>query len=171
MGFFLRYNKTSESAALWEHFADIICITMKQHASKSAPNWLIGERFFCTTLSGTRAYRDLENPGQAYKFKGKDGKDHHDPCLKHISGMKPGLDRYTICTIPSHAFYRITIASGKPCWELASKIWFNTIESLNHDSDKDLTFLEFAKKTHFEAAKFSAAKLVKQGWKDVGIDW
>ncbi|PVI03654.1 hypothetical protein DM02DRAFT_240881 [Periconia macrospinosa] len=146
-------------------------ITIKQFLSKDTRHWLMGENLLFPTAGTVRAWRDLGDPGTAYTFTTKKGDVKSDPCLRHYSTLEPAFDRYMKCTIPSFAFHKATIASGKPCWELTSKLWFRTILSIK-TSEREITFKEFANKviSFAKEKEFNIEEFVRQAWKDVGID-
>ena len=114
-GFVLSNKAGSESAALWESFADVMSITIKHHATQTMTSWSIGENIHCDEpRPGARALRDMSAPGTAFDFVDKEGKHHIESCIDHVTREVPGMNKYTTSMISSLAFYKITVASGRP---------------------------------------------------------
>ena len=167
----LDLKPTAQSYALWEHFADVMAITMKQYLGKDTKNWLIAENLIRPNAGNAKAWRNLADPGNAFSITTSSGAPLSDGCLRHMSALTPGIDRYMKSTIPSFAFYKATVASGRPCWELTSKLWFKAISSITY-AEREMEFADFAKKVLVFAKdkEFNVENIVRQAWTDVGIN-
>jgi Zn-dependent metalloprotease len=75
---------------------------------------------------------------------------------------------HTNSGIPNHAFYLAATALGGNAWEVAGKIWYQTLsEKLRPNSD----FAECANATLEAAGSFGSSErdAVENAWKEVGV--
>lgn len=164
----LRYY--AQSGALNEHFADVFGVLVRQWKkgeTVSKANWVIGSEVL-VPASTRRGIRDMENPGTAFV---NDPDLGTDPQPAHMSKIYTGpRDRQGVhinSGIPNRAFVLAAKAIGGKAWEVAGRIWYNTLLQLNRDSQ----FIDCAKVSVQVATAEGAAakKAVKNAWKKVGI--
>ncbi|CAD5109647.1 M4 family metallopeptidase [Zestomonas carbonaria] len=161
-----------QSGALNEHFSDVFGILVRQwkrgEAAESA-DWLIGADVLVPAPT-RRGIRDMENPGTAFVDDPELGTD---PQPAHMSGLYTGpRDNGGVhinSGIPNRAFVLAAKALGGPAWEVAGRIWYETLLQLGANS----SFEECARLSVQIAGqgKYGAAakKAVKAAWKQVGI--
>lgn len=126
-------------------------------------------KLFSATAGSAKALQKLNDPGTAFQITTKSSAVKTDGYLKHMSEPSSTVDRYMKCTIPSFAFYKVTVALGKPCWELTSKLWIKRILKLM-GWERNMSFHEFANKVcSFDKKEFDIEDVVRQAWKDIGI--
>ena len=159
-----------QSGALNEHFSDVFGVLVRQWKNEEAvakANWLVGAEVL-TPAKTRRAIRDMENPGTAFV---NDPDIGTDPQPAHMSKIFKGTaDRGGVhinSGIPNRAFVLAAKAIGGKAWEVAGRIWYDTLLQLNNFSQfKDCAKLSIqVAGTHGAAAK----KAVEEGWKQVGI--
>jgi Zn-dependent metalloprotease len=115
-----------------------------------------------------RGIRDMENPGTAFV---NDPDLGTDPQPAHLSKLYTGpRDRGGVhinSGIPNRAFVLTAKALKGNAWDLAGRIWYDTLLQLTTASQ----FLDCAKQTVQVATGHGAAarKAVKAAWKKVGI--
>ena len=162
-----------EPGALNEHFSDVFGALVKQYALKQTAaraDWLVGAGLLAKGVKGV-AVRSMKAPGTAYDdpVLGKDPqpatvkkfvRTHEDNGGVHINSG-----------IPNHAFYRTAILLGGRAWEVAGKIWYQT---LTHELRHDASFTDCAKATARVAREFygevsPAYHAVVEGWEAAGI--
>ena len=164
----LRYR--GQSGALNEHFSDVFGVLVRQwrnrEDSKSA-SWVVGTDIL-VPASTRRGIRDMENPGTAYVDDPDLGTD---PQPNHISNIYTGSgDRGGVhinSGIPNRAFVLTARSLGGNAWDVAGRIWYDTMVQLNTNSQ----FLDCAKLTVQIAATHGTQTqtVVKDAWKNVGI--
>jgi Zn-dependent metalloprotease len=160
----------AQSGALNEHLADVFGILVRQWKrgeTAAKANWLIGAEVLVPAPT-RRAIRDMENPGTAYV---NDPELGTDPQPAHMSKIYTGpRDRQGVhinSGIPNRAFVLTAKALGGRAWDVAGRIWYDTLLQLNTDSQ----FVDCAKLTVQVASTHGAAakKAVKAAWRKVGI--
>jgi Zn-dependent metalloprotease len=163
-------NYFGQSGALNEHFSDVFGILVRQwRRGETAANasWVIGAEVMNLTPT-RRGIRDMENPGTAFV---KDPDIGTDPQPAHMSKLYTGpADRGGVhinSGIPNRAFALTAKALGGNAWDVAGRIWFDTLLQLTSSSQ----FLDCAKLTVQVAGAHGAAatKAVQAAWKQVGV--
>jgi Zn-dependent metalloprotease len=159
-----------QSGALNEHFADVFGILVRQwnNGEKALKaNWVLGAEVFVPATT-RRGIRDMENPGTAFV---NDPDLGNDPQPAHMSKLYTGArDRGGVhinSGIPNRAFVLTAQALKGNAWDVAGRIWYDTLLQLTTSSQ----FVECAKLTVQVATGHGAAakKAVKAAWKKVGI--
>ena len=162
----------NQSGALNEHFADVFGVLVRQWNNGETAlkaSWLIGADVLVPGPT-RRAIRDMENPGTAYV---NDPDLGTDPQPAHMSKLFTGaFDRGGVhinSGIPNRAFALFAKAMKGNAWDVAGRVWFQTMVQLTTTSQ----FIDCAKLSVQVAggADFGAAvkKAVKAAWKKVGI--
>jgi Zn-dependent metalloprotease len=160
----------AQSGALNEHFADVFGILVRQWKkgeTVAKANWVVGAEVLVPTPT-RRGIRDMENPGTAFVADPDLGTD---PQPAHMSKLYTGpRDRQGVhinSGIPNRAFVLTAKAIGGKAWEVAGRIWYDTLLQLNTNSQ----FIDCAKLSVQVAATHGAAakKAVTAAWKKVGI--
>jgi len=164
----LRYFR--QSGALNEHFADVFGILIGQWKNgETAANasWVVGAGVLVPAPT-RRGIRDMEHPGTAFV------NDLHlgtNPQPDHMSRLYTGpRDRGGVhinSGIPNRAFVLTARALGGNTWDVAGRIWYETLLQLTINSQ----FLDCAKLTVQVATTYGAAaqQAVKAAWQNVGI--
>ena len=163
-----------QSGALNEHFSDVFGILVKQYKLKlsaSRSDWLIGKGLFTKDVRGV-AVRSMKAPGTAYddKVVGKDPQPAHMKNFVTTTADNGGV--HVNSGIPNHVFYRVATILGGNAWEVAGKIWYDTLtRKLKSDAD----FQACADATYQSAGDLfgignSPQHAVIEGWKAVGIE-
>lgn len=159
-----------QSGALNEHFADVFGILVRQwnNGEKALKaNWVLGAEVFAPAPT-RRGIRDMENPGTAFV---NDPDLGTDPQPAHMSKLYTGArDRGGVhinSGIPNRAFVLTAKALKGNAWDVAGRIWYDTLLQLTTSSE----FVECAKLTVQVATGHGAAakSAVKAAWKKVGI--
>jgi len=159
-----------QSGALNEHFADVFGILVRQWKNGETAlqgSWVIGADVLVPAAT-RRGIRDMENPGTAFV---NDPDLGTDPQPAHMSNIYKGpSDRGGVhinSGIPNRAFVLIAKALKGNAWDLAGRIWYDTLLQLTTSSQ----FLDCAKLSVQVATGHGAAakKAVKGAWKKVGI--
>jgi Zn-dependent metalloprotease len=162
----------NQSGALNEHFADVFGALVRQwtngETAKKA-NWLIGAEVL-TPAPTRRAIRDMENPGTAFV---NDPDLGTDPQPAHMKNLFTGpFDRGGVhinSGIPNRAFVLVAKALGGKPWDVAGRIWYDTMLALTSTSqfaDCAQMSVDIAGGPKYGAA---AKKAVKAAWKKVGL--
>ena len=162
-----------QSGALNEHFSDVFGSLVKQYSLKQTADkadWLLAAGLFTKAING-KAIRSMKDPGTAYddKLLGKDPQPAHMKDYKKQTADAGGV--HVNSGIPNRAFYLVAAAIGGNAWEIAGKIWYETLtKRLKHDSQ----FQQCAEATHAVAADrygatSIAAKAVADAWAQVGL--
>jgi Zn-dependent metalloprotease len=159
-----------QSGALNEHFSDVFGVLVRQWKNEETAekaSWLVGAEVL-TPAKTRRAIRDMENPGTAFV---NDPDIGTDPQPAHMSKIYKGpRDRFGVhinSGIPNRAFALTAKALKGNAWELAGRIWYDTLLQLTTTSQ----FLDCAKRTVQVAGGHGAVakSAVQAAWKQVGI--
>jgi Zn-dependent metalloprotease len=163
-----------QPGALNEHFSDVFGILVKQHALKltaAKSDWLIGAGIFTSAVHGA-AVRSMKAPGTAYDDRviGKDPQPAHMKDFKKMAVDNGGV--HVNSGIPNHAFYLTATLLGGNAWNVAGRIWYDT---LTKRLKSKATFRDCALATaDAAAARYGAQSepvhAVIEAWKQVGID-
>jgi Zn-dependent metalloprotease len=161
---------SGQSGALNEHFSDVFGILVRQWKNGETAlqaSWVIGAEVM--VLKPTRrGIRDMEKPGTAFV---NDPDIGTDPQPAHMSRLYTGpSDRGGVhinSGIPNRAFVLTAKALQGNAWDVAGRIWFDTLLQLTTSSQ----FLDCARLTvQVAGAHGAAAKTaVRAAWKQVGI--
>ena len=162
----------NQSGALNEHFADVFGVLVRQWINGETAlkaNWLIGAEVLVPAPT-RRAIRDMENPGTAFV---NDPDLGDDPQPGHMRDLYTGFaDRGGVhinSGIPNRAFVLVAKALKGSAWNVAGRIWYDTMLQLTTTSqiaDCARVSLQVASTPKYGAA---AKKAVKSAWKKVGI--
>ena len=162
----------NQSGALNEHFADVFGVLVRQWINGETAlkgNWLVGAEVLVPAPT-RRAIRDMENPGTAYVGDPDLG---DDPQPGHMKDLYTGnADRGGVhinSGIPNRAFVLVAKALKGNAWDVAGRIWYDTLLQLTTTSqiaDCATVSLQVASTPKYGAA---AKKAVKAAWKKVGI--
>ena len=162
----------NQSGALNEHFADVFGALVRQWKNGETAkkgNWLIGAEVL-TPAPTRRAIRDMENPGTAFV---NDPDLGSDPQPGHMKNLFTGpFDRGGVhinSGIPNRAFVLTAKALGGKSWDVAGRIWYDTLLALTSTSqfqDCAQMSVDIAGGPKYGPA---AKKAVKAAWKKVGI--
>ena len=162
----------NQSGALNEHFADVFGALVRQwkNGEKAAKaNWLIGAEVLIPAPT-RRAIRDMENPGTAFVDDPDLGTD---PQPAHMKNLFTGpFDRGGVhinSGIPNRAFVLVAKALKGNAWDVAGRIWYDTMLGLTTTSqiaDCAALSVQIAGGPKYGAA---AKKAVKAAWKKVGV--
>jgi len=159
-----------EPGALNESIADVFGTLAKQwHLKQSVDqaDWLIGAGLL--KHKGAKALRSLKAPGTAYDdpaLGGKDPQPAHMRDFVHMRADDGGV--HVNSGIPNHAFFLFATALGGNAWEVAGKIWYETLCSgIRATTD----FHGFARATAKTAGAHGEAvgHALVQAWDGVGI--
>ncbi len=161
-----------QSGALNESLSDVFGSLVKQrglgqHAEEA--DWLIGAGLFTDQVEG-EALRSMKAPGTAYDddVLGRDPQPAHLRDLVATSADNGGV--HINSGIPNHAFYLAATGLGGPAWELAGRIWYDSL--VRGGLAPTAGFAEFAAVTVRTAqARFGASEAlaVRAAWDAVGV--
>ncbi len=161
-----------ESGALNEHFSDVFGILVKQwHKKQSAKSadWLIGKDILLPATSGTRrGLRDMLNPGSAYQNDPDLGDDPQPATYaKRYVGRIDNGGVHLNSGIANRAFALTARALGGNAWEVAGKIWYDTLLQLTRNSQ----FADCARICRQISGSYGAQakSAVNASWKAVGL--
>lgn len=163
-----------QPGALNESLSDVFGSLIKQHALQqdaSQADWLIGAGLLTAAVKGV-ALRSMKAPGTAYddRILGR------DPQPAHMKGYVVTLDDnggvHLNSGIPNRAFYLAAIALGGKAWDVAGRIWYQTL--LDPKLKATANFAAFAKLTVKTAGRLykpasREAAAVAQAWQQVGV--
>jgi Zn-dependent metalloprotease len=162
-----------QSGALNEHFSDVIGMLVKQYSLKltaDKSDWLVGAGLFTKAING-QAIRSMKAPGTAYDDKLL-GKDPQPATMKDYKLQQADAGGVHVNSgIPNRAFYLVSAALGGNAWEIAGRIWYESVtKKLKHDAQ----FQQCADATYAVAVErygpaSNAAKAVAAGWAEVGL--
>ena len=159
-----------QSGALNEHFADVFGVLVRQWKngeSAARADWLIGKEVLVPAAT-RRGVRDMEHPGSAFKDDPYLG---NDPQPAHMSRLYEGRTDnggvHLNSGIPNRAFVLAAKAIGGNAWEMAGRIWYDTMLRL----PKTAQFQDCAElSSKFAAAHGdAAARAVSAAWENVGL--
>ncbi len=158
----------NQSGALNESVADVFGALVEQHAagqSAAEASWLIGAGLFTDEVEGV-ALRSMSAPGTAYDddVLGKDPQPAHMDDFVRTTQDNGGV--HLNSGIPNKAFHLVATELGGNAWEVAGRIWY---ETLLGDLSPSATFLQFAQATVQVAASHDAADVVRGAWQAVGV--
>ncbi|WP_166358885.1 M4 family metallopeptidase [Pseudomonas akapageensis] len=160
-----------QSGALNEHFSDVFGVLVRQwHLNEpaSSASWLIGADVLIPAPT-RRGIRDMEFPGTAFAndpYLGDDPQPDHMSKLVTGSGDNGGVHYNS--GIPNRAFVLVAKALGGNAWDVAGRIWYETLLQLNaHSQFQDCAEIS----VQIAGARYGAQakKAVKAAWKKVGI--
>ncbi len=161
-----------QSGALNEHFADVFGALVRQWKNGETAlkaSWLIGAELLVPAPT-RRAIRDMENPGTAFVGDPDLGTDPQPAHMRKLFTLP--FDRGGVhinSGIPNRAFVLVAKTLKGNAWEVAGRIWFDTLLALTTTSqiaDCARVSVQIAAGPKFGAA---AKKAVKAAWKKVGI--
>lgn len=161
-----------QSGALNEHFADVFGMLVrqwKQGTSAAESDWVVGKELLVPAPT-RRGIRDMENPGTAYANDPDLGDDPQPATMADLyKGAKDRGGVHINSGIPNRAFVLVAKALGGNAWEVAGRIWYETMLALKSDSqfvDCAKTSIKIAGDSRFGA---KAKKAVQAAWKEVGV--
>jgi Zn-dependent metalloprotease len=183
----LPYHK--QAGALNESMSDVFGSMVKQFTrgqTVDQADWLIGAELLMPEIvkAGSRAIRDMRNPGTAYKntpfgsdpqpahmrdyvVLADDTNPHHDSGGVHVNSG--------IC---NKAFYLVATALGGKSWERAGMIWYASLldpklaDFAQDPKNYDSCFAVFADLTVQHALALfgnGVGDVVQKAWVDVGV--
>ncbi|MCY1408066.1 Protease PrtS [compost metagenome] len=161
-----------QSGALNEHFSDVFGILVRQwHNNEPAASasWLIGADVLIPAPT-RRGIRDMEFPGTAFAndpYLGDDPQPDH--MSKFVTGSGDNGGVHYNSGIPNRAFVLVAKALGGNAWDVAGRIWYETLLQLNaHSQFQDCARIS----VQVAGALYDAhtKKTVKAAWKKVGIN-
>jgi Zn-dependent metalloprotease len=157
-----------QSGALNESIADVFGALVEQHAAGQTADeasWLIGAGLFTDAVEG-QALRSMAAPGTAYDddVLGKDPQPGHMDDFVQTTQDNGGV--HLNSGIPNKAFHLVATELGGHAWEVAGRIWY---ETLLGDLSPRATFEEFALATVAVAESHDAADVVRGAWQAVGV--
>jgi Zn-dependent metalloprotease len=159
-----------QSGALNEHFSDVFGILVRQWKKGETAlkaSWVIGAEVLVPAPT-RRGIRDMENPGTAFVNDPELGTDPQPAHMSKIyTGPRDNGGVHINSGIPNRAFALTAKALKGHAWDLAGRIWYDTLLQLTTSSQ----FLDCAKLTVQIATGHGAAakRAVKAAWKKVGI--
>ena len=162
----------NQPGALNESVSDVFGSLVKQHQlgqDAGDADWLIGTGLLTDAVHGV-ALRSMKAPGTAYDdpVLGKDPQPAHMRDFVTTTDDEGGV--HINSGIPNHAFYLVATALGGPAWEVAGRIWYDTLVSGDLAADAD--FAAFAAATvQAAAARFGSTEeqAVRTAWGAVGV--
>jgi Zn-dependent metalloprotease len=159
-----------QSGALNEHFADVFGVLVRQWKNGERANsadWLIGKEVLVSAPT-RRGVRDMQHPGTAFTgdpYLGSDPQPQHMSKLYEGSSDNGGVHMNS--GIPNRAFVLTATALGGNAWDVAGRIWYDTMLRLH----KRCEFQQCAELCVQVAAAIGddAARAVSQAWTKVGV--
>ncbi len=164
----LRYY--GQSGALNEHFADVFGVLVRQwknDETAAQANWVVGAEVLVPAPT-RRGIRDMENPGTAYRNDPDLGNDPQPADMSQLyTGWRNRGGVHINSGIPNRAFVLTAKALGGNAWDIAGRIWYQTLLQLTTTSQ----FSDCARLTLQVAAAYGAAaqSAVRNAWQQVGI--
>jgi Zn-dependent metalloprotease len=161
-----------QSGALNESVSDVFGSLVKQRVlgqDATDADWLIGAGLFTEAVQGV-ALRSMRAPGTAYDddVLGRDPQPAHLRDYVETSDDNGGV--HINSGIPNHAFYLAATSVGGAAWEVAGRVWYDTLVTGGLKPDAD--FATFAAATVQAAqARFGTAEVlaVRSAWDAVGV--
>ncbi len=159
-----------QSGALNEHFADVFGALVRQwkngETAKGA-DWLIGKEVLVPAPT-RRGVRDMEHPGTAFMsdpYLGTDPQPEH--MSKLYEGQSDNGGVHINSGIPNRAFVLTAKALGGNAWDVAGRIWFDTMLKLPRRAQ----FQECAELCVQMASAHGddAVRAVSRAWSNVGV--
>ncbi len=161
---------SGQSGALNEHFSDVMGILVRQWKKGETAlqaSWVIGAAVMFLTPT-RRGIRDMEHPGTAFVNDPDIGTDPQPADMAHLfTGAADRGGVHINSGIPNRVFVLVAKALQGNAWDVAGRIWFETLVKLEASSQ----FLDCAKLTVQVAGGHGtvAKKAVQAAWKLVGI--
>lgn len=157
-----------QSGALNESVADVFGALVEQYAAgqtASEASWLIGASLFTDEVQG-QALRSMSAPGTAYDddVLGKDPQPAHMDQFVETTQDNGGV--HLNSGIPNKAFHLVATELGGHAWQVAGRIWYETLLA---DLPPRATFARFAEITVEVAQRHDAADVVRRAWQSVGV--
>jgi Zn-dependent metalloprotease len=163
-----------QPGALNESISDVFGSLVKQYAlgqKADEADWLIGAGIFVGYPD--QALRSMKAPGTAYDNPklGKDSQPAHMRDYVHTTRDNGGV--HTNSGIPNHAFYLAAANLGGHAWEVAGRIWYETLRDTNLKPTAQ--FRTFARITLRAAQRLGYAQgsqeyqAVQDAWAQVGL--
>ncbi|MER7842796.1 M4 family metallopeptidase [Kitasatospora sp. NPDC096077] len=163
-----------QPGALNESISDVFGSLVKQyalHQDAASADWLIGAGLLAPGVQGV-ALRSMKAPGTAYDDPqlGKDPQPAH--MRDYVDTGEDNGGVHINSGIPNHAFYLLATALGGHSWELAGRIWYDTLTGGGLPATADFT--DFARATVAAARarhpdRPSVADTVTASWAQVGV--
>lgn len=163
-----------QSGALNESTSDVFGSLVKQRVLKQTAaqaDWLIGAGLFTANVRGV-ALRSMKAPGTAFDdpVLGKDPQPAHMRDYVHTFDDNGGV--HINSGIPNHAFYFVATRLGGHVWEMAGRIWYETLRDPRLRPNTG--FRRFARLTLANAGRLFGQgspeqQAVRDGWSQVGI--
>jgi Zn-dependent metalloprotease len=164
-----------QAGALNEHFSDVFDSLVKQYLLNQRADeadWLIGAGLIAGAED--QALRSMKAPGTAYDHPllGKDPQpDHMD---NYVQTMSDNGGVHVNSGIPNHAFYLTASIIGGYAWEVAGRIWYETIRDPRlRPTAQFRTFaritLRAAQRLGYDSSS-EEYKAVQEGWRGVGLE-
>jgi Zn-dependent metalloprotease len=163
-----------QSGALNESVSDVFGSLVKQYAlgqKADEADWLIGAGLIAGHPD--QALRSMKAPGTAYDNPALG----HDRQPAHMQNyVKTTTDNggvHTNSGIPNHAFYLAATNLGGNAWELAGRVWYETLR--DQRLQPTAQFRTFARLTLRATQRLGYAQgsheyqAVQQAWEDVGL--
>ncbi len=157
-----------QSGALNESVADVFGALVEQCAAgqtAAEASWLIGAGLFTDEVEGL-ALRSMSAPGTAYDddVLGRDPQPAHMDDFVVTRQDAGGV--HLNSGIPNKAFHLAATELGGRAWEVAGRIWYDTLRG---ELSPRATFEQFAQATFAAAQKYDAADVVREAWQAVGV--
>jgi Zn-dependent metalloprotease len=164
-----------QAGALNEHYSDVAGSLVKQYQLNQRADeadWLIGAGLIAGAED--QALRSMKAPGTAFDHPllGKDPQpDHMD---RYVQTMEDNGGVHINSGIPNHAFYLAATIIGGYAWEVAGRIWYETMRDPR--LKPTCQFRTYARITLGAAQRLGYGtssdeyKAVKEAWHGVGID-
>jgi Zn-dependent metalloprotease len=164
-----------QAGALNEHFSDVAGSLVKQYLLNQRADeadWLIGAGLIAGAED--QALRSMKAPGTAYDHPllGKDPQpDHMD---HYVQTMSDNGGVHINSGIPNHAFYLAASIMGGYAWEVAGRIWYETLRDARlRPTAQFRTFaritLRAAQRLGYDSSS-DQYKAVQEGWRGVGLE-
>ncbi|WP_265502730.1 M4 family metallopeptidase [Paracoccus beibuensis] len=163
----------NQSGALNESIADVFGALTQQRAlgqEVHQADWLVGRGILGPGVNGV-ALRSMKAPGTAYAddLLGQDPQPWHMDHFVTTTDDNGGV--HINSGIPNHAFYLFCNYLGGRSWELAGRIWYQSLQQLNNPM---ATFSNWADQTLRTATVLAGTGsqqvlLLRRAWKLVGI--
>jgi Zn-dependent metalloprotease len=163
-----------QSGALNESVSDVFGSLVKQYAlgqKADEADWLIGAGLIAGYPD--QALRSMKAPGTAYDNPklGKDGQPAH--MRDYVRTTRDNGGVHTNSGIPNHAFYLAATNLGGNAWDLAGRIWYETLRDPHLRPTAQ--FRTFARLTLLAVQRLGHAhgspeyQAVQDAWGQVGV--
>lgn len=168
------FEYEGQSGALNESVSDVFGVLVEQYLlgqSADEASWLVGVGLFTDQVEG-EALRSLRAPGTAYDddVLGQDPQPAHMDDYIETDDDNGGV--HLNSGIPNRAFYECATALGGSAWDVAGRIWYDTLLA---QPGERVDFAGFAAATIAAASEryggdSSEVDAVRGGWAAVGVD-